>query len=73
MGHREGKARSPWETGSGITEEVTAELDLERDLESKASTYPGTAKKQRHGGVKAKSTESDHPVSSMRSKHFPGT
>lgn len=40
MGHGEGKARSPWEISSGITEEDTAELDLE----GKANTYPGGKK-----------------------------
>lgn len=50
MGHREGKARTPWETSSGVTKEVTAELCLQ----DKTNTYLGensgndkTAKAQR--------------------------
>lgn len=37
MGHREGKARTPWETSSGVTKEVTAELCLK----DKTNTYLG--------------------------------
>lgn len=59
MGHREGKARSPWEISSGITEEVTAELDLE----GKASTYPGGKKTENGKEAEAWRSESkEHQV-----------